>query len=177
MSKRKNRVELSKFKGMSWDNVCRHVREKGIVMTMSKDWAVFEAGKASDMCDGEAGASIIVSGLCMKYWNAQRTAAKAIEIYDGIKKRCGLGDMEHLFSEMQYWSAWMIGSAGKKKWPVNIPEWENDDKWGGLANVMLHMSASEMFEEGGNTNLLAARAITMFLKTGMENKEKAHAGV
>lgn len=172
MAKKKNKVNISQFRGMEWADICKEVKSKGIVMVMSKDRVLFEAGKASGMCNGEAGAAIITAGLCCKHWNPQRTAARAVEIYDGFKKKHGMGGLEFFFREMQYWTSWTSGSSGNKKWPVSLPEWEDDNKWGGLANVMLSLSASEMADSGQNTDLLAAKSIVDFLREGSKLKEE-----
>jgi len=171
VSRKKVRGEIADYKGMKWENVCTEVQRNALPLLMSRDWVTVEAGRSADICQGEAGAAVVVAGLCCKDWGPEKTARKGVEIYEGIKKRKGLKGMEHHFNEMLYWTAWLTGGVAVKKWPVRIPEWDDDDKWGGLANVMLHVSAKDLMEDGAsNSRVIASRSIVKFLQEGMSMK-------
>lgn len=169
MARRKIKSLSKHYVGMEWADIAKESQKNAIPLLMSKDrWAV-EAGREADLCNGDASAAIITAALCLEKWDASSTADKAIKLYEGIYKRSGsMGG--HNFNEMRYWAAWSRSGPKNKKWPVVIPDWDDEDKWAGLANVMLKMASVEMAEDGSNTSLLGAVAICKFLEEGMEKK-------
>ena len=167
----KPKISLEDFRNKYWKTVCKEVEKNTLVLAMSKDWVTFEAARAVDSTGPESAASIILAGLCVKDWGANETAHKAVDIYQGVYKRAGISEPS-LFSDMKYWLAWSSHGVRELKWPLRKVEFEDDGKWAGLANVMLHLSARELMEEGSNTALLGGHAVAKFLKIGMAKKRK-----
>ena len=166
----KPKIALEDFRNKHWKTVCRDVEKNTLPLLMSKDWATVEAAKSVDSCGAEAGAAIIVAALCVQDWQPNRAAHKAIDIYRGVYKRAGMKGSP-IFDDMMYWAAWVRDGSFDLKWPVKKLDLEDDNKWAGLANVILHLSARELIN-GSNSEMLAGHAIAKFLKIGVVKKRK-----
>jgi hypothetical protein len=158
-------MKLEKLTTMTWAEVMAFLEVNAHALALERRGAELDVAKTAMSHGPEAGTAVAVAYLFNQEHGAMRTAWRAIEIYDRI---CPKSDKIRELKEMVSWGG--VHERDREfAWPIE-PELENDDKWGGLANVMMAVAADDL-ARSSTSQLLAAIGLRQFLDEGMKAKQ------
>jgi hypothetical protein len=164
-------VLMNQYGYRRWEEVQEEIADSYHLLAMTKDDDAVDVAKAFESHGTECGMDCLAALLHREKWGTERTAARAVKMYEDIVKEGKNWPGSQDFQDMVYWTAWMsTGPVLNLCWPLAPEKWPTDlDKRAGLANVMLHMSAPHL--RFGNSQILAGQSIMKFLVNGMKKRE------
>jgi hypothetical protein len=167
-------VKLERLDGKTWEELVEFMETNRHALALEGD-PELECAIIADEYDPEAGAAAAVAYRFLQANGAAKTMYKAIEMYESLS-----GDPSFLLKELRMSVAWVSRPYLRTaKFPIKPYNGEDEQKHGGLANVMLAVAAKEL-SKGSNTEILAAIAINKFFDEGMAAKSaktESHCGM
>jgi hypothetical protein len=159
-------MKIKDFKDWTWSQVEEWVKENPMLMLFLHPEYGPEMIKTHTRYGHEAAVAIICATCHMEHTSPEHTAKLAVKEY------ADLSDGSMLVRQLQTDTAWIGTTLPRtaQKWKVDVSELDRERK-GGFLNVVLKMSADKLYRTGTTTESLAACAIFVFLKKGMENKQ------
>lgn len=156
-------VKLERLDGKTWEELVDFMKVNRHALVLEETPHEIETAKTADD-NAEAGAAVAIAYRFLEKYGAPRTAWKAADIYKRLTPKSD--DLLNL----QVSLAWVRGANNTLTWPIG-PVPEEEEKEGGLANVMFAVAAVDMFD-GTSSEKLAAFAIAKFLDDGIKKKRE-----
>lgn len=176
-------MKLERLDGKSWNEVISFLEESRHALALEGN-PEHEVAVIAEEYDCEAGAAAAVAyRFCQKH-GAACTLYMAIEMYERLRP-------SELLQKLKADVAWVSrpynlretktpeGWSGPSwtvrdydiSWPIGPYDGEDQEKKGGLANVMLAVAAKGL-SVGNNSEILAAVAVNEFLDEGIRRKSQ-----
>lgn len=167
-------MKLSKLDGMQWNDLVQFMKADYLSFALESTPHEISVAAVAYETGAEAGAGVSIAYRYLEVYGHEGTAWLATSIYDKLTPHNqGIFNIQ----DRLYWSCspkWHKLDDEELKWPIEpmkFNKW-NRARWGGLANVMLSISAAE-FMDGNTCSKLATFAIHDFLEQGMKRKKSA----
>lgn len=174
-------MKLERLDGKSWNEVVSFLEDSRHALAL-EGGPEHEVAVIADEYDCEAGAAAAVAyRFCQKH-GAACTLYMAIEMYERLRPSDLLTKLRadvawvskpYVLREEKVPDGWTGPTMTVRDftidWPIDPYCGEDPEKEGGLANVMLAVSA-RMLSKGSNSEILAAIAVNDFLDEGIRRK-------